>query len=155
MECHVFTSSHLGLRTPLCAVTATGDIYRALFKAMSYGHSNCFNFTTNLRNCTIVFDSSIIYTEFFTKMNTIFNQADFFHLFFDLNLFKKLIHTLFIFVCFVQQIKMGSAFATLEEFVVGKVYVPVTKRNVTIICVGGAVQQSTCLQTVFYKIHEN
>lgn len=126
-----------------------------LFKAMSYGHSNCFNFTTNLRNCTIVFDSSIIYTEFFTKMNTIFNQADFFHFFFDLNLFKKLIHTLFIFVCFVQQIKMGSAFATLEEFVVGKVYVPVTKRNVTIICVGGAVQQSTCLQTVFYKIHEN
>lgn len=85
-------------------------------------------------------------------MNTIFNQADFFHFFFDLNLFKKLIHTLFI---FVQQIKMGSAFATLEEFVVGKVYVPVTKRNVTIICVGGAVQQSTCLQTVFYKIHEN
>lgn len=88
-------------------------------------------------------------------MNTIFNQADFFHFFFDLNLFKKLMHTLFIFVCFVQQIKMGSAFATLEEFVVGKVYVPVTKRNVTIICVGGAVQQSTCLQTVFYKIHEN
>lgn len=87
-------------------------------------------------------------------MNTIFNQADFFHFFFDLNLFKKLIHTLFIFVCFVQQ-KMGGAFATLEEFVVGKVYVPVTKRNVTIICVGGAVQQSTCLQTVFYKIHEN
>lgn len=28
---------------------------------------NCFNFTTNLRNCTIVFDSSIIYTEFFMK----------------------------------------------------------------------------------------
>lgn len=42
-------------------------LYRALFKAMSYGHSNCFNFTTNLRNCTIVFDSSIIYTEFFMK----------------------------------------------------------------------------------------
>lgn len=45
---------------------------------------------------------------------------------------------------------MGSAFATLEEFVVGKVYVPVTKRNVTIICVGGAVQQSTCLQTACF-----
>lgn len=81
----------------------------------------------------------------------IYNQADFFHFFFDLNLFKKLIHTLFIFVCFVQQIKMGSAFATLEEFVVGKVYVPVTKRNVTIICVGGPSNNLRVFKPCFTK----
>lgn len=88
-------------------------------------------------------------------MNSIFNQADFFHRRTPILIcLKKLIHTLFVFVCFFQQIKIGSAFTTLEEFVVGKVYVPLTKRKATTICVGGAVQQSTYLQTVFYKIHE-
>lgn len=34
---------------------------------------------------------------------------------------------------------MGSVFVIFEEFVVGKVYVLVIKRNVIIICVGGVV----------------
>lgn len=87
-------------------------------------------------------------------MNSIFNQADFFHRHPNLNLFKKINTYIICFCLFFQQIKIGSAFTTLEEFVVGKVYVPLTKRKATTICVGGAVQQSTYLQTVFYKIHE-
>lgn len=88
-------------------------------------------------------------------MNSIFNQADFFHWHPNLNLLKKINTYIICFCLFFQQIKIGSAFTTLEEFVVGKVYVPLTKRNATTICVGGAVQQSTYLQTVFYKIYEN
>lgn len=84
-------------------------------------------------------------------MNSIFNQADFFRRHPNLNLFKKINTYIICFCFFFQQIKIGSAFTTLEEYVVGKVYV---KRNATTICVGGAVQQSTYLQTVFYKIHD-
>lgn len=124
--------------------------YRALFKAMSYRHTNFFYYTTNLRNCIIVFDSSALrkWTRYLIKRISSIGTP-------ILICLKKLIHTLFVFVCFFQQIKIGSAFTTLEEFVVGKVYVPLTKRNATTICVGGAVQQSTYLQTVFYKIYEN
>lgn len=70
-------------------------------------------------------------------MNSIFNQADFFHWHPNLNLLKKINTYIICFCLFFSTNKNRECLYNSS------------------ICVGGAVQQSTYLQTVFYKIYEN